>query len=233
MSKKIICIVFVFLMLFSLASCEKNTEDININEEQETISPKEDTIEDSSSVTGKRFTLTLEQFNDKLNEGLAEMGDSENKFDIDNWQELEKELVDDNGVKYKSYFYNTQKITYTVAVENESNKLMNVGCGCSYEDFYSEKDDTAYSTLVTASFISAMVCGYSVDDMKFIYNLYKLSIKEKTPIFYKNAVYQYSENTKSGKDSSSVLFMVSAARETLKDVWELKNYDEVKNNLNN
>lgn len=183
--------------------------------------PVEKTWESSDNALGARYIFDLEELCKRLQKSVKEMGVSISSFNYDDWKILSENLVDDNGVEYSTYYYSTDKLAFTAAVENRSKKVMNVGCGCSYDMFTDEEEDYQYSVLTMTSLIACTAGGYSIDDIDFMYSLIVDVTKNTSSIYFNNNIYlvKYDEN-----ENESVLFMISAISETKSKEWNLIDY---------
>lgn len=92
--------------------------------------PSIDTIESSGNSFGARYRFTLEQFTEEIADDLEELNLTPFQR---KWETLSEGLVDDNGVYYTSCCNRVKGITFTAAVEDQSKKVMNIGCGCESE----------------------------------------------------------------------------------------------------
>lgn len=234
--KKIISLILIVLFVFSLCSCGNNSEETTATEETKTEikneypNPSEKTWEKSGNNIGARYIFSLKEFTEKLNSALNKMnGDEKVKFDFSNWKILSEGLTDDNGVLYDSYYYETDTIGYTCAVEKDSKKVMNIGCGCSYKMFTDTENDYQYSVLIMSALIACVAGGYSVDDLEFMYNLFLDVTNNETAIYFKNGVYLVNYDN---KEDSSVLFIVSCADDSIKTKWNLVDYENYPSTIN-
>lgn len=246
--KKIISILLVILLMLSFCSCDllngnsstpndastsnDATNDVLVKVEEQIedvdfVKAETNTLEDSDSTTGKRYIFSLYELTDMLNEAFISMGDEEHLFDYTNWQDLGGELFDDNEVEYNTYYYKTESVTYTAAVETVSQKVMNVGVGCSYAMFQEKDKDYQYSVMVMASLLSCICGGYNIDDMGFFYSLFSEAASYTNGIYYDNQVF-YVNVDQVESTESSVLFLVGAADESIVSKWELTDYVELK-----
>ncbi len=235
--KRFICIVLVVLCVFALTACNKQSgtknimsDDSDMVQEAQTVSlpvAKTLTHEESKNNLGARYNFTLKEFNTMLNEASKNLGtDDGEAFDFDNWQIMSDELEDDNGIMYSSYYYPTDTLTITAAVESESGKVMNLGCGATYEEFVEADADYQYTVMLTAAIISMVAGGYSEDDLEFLYYIFFDSAKNDKQFFYNNSVYMMNLSKAEGVEGSAVLFMTSPCKDEILHEWELTDYAE-------
>ena len=236
--KRFISILMVVLLVLSLCACNKETAtkgnimtDSSKDEVAVTVkypAPTTLTYEESDSRLGARYTFTLYEFNAMLNEACDSMSESSvtEYFDFNNWQVMSENLTDDNGIKYSSYYYSTDTLTITAAVENESGKVMNLGCGTSYEEFANADADYQYTVMLTSAIIAMVAGGYTEDDIEFLYCIFFDSAKFNEQFFYHNNVYMMNISKQEGEDVAALLFMTSPCKDEIKDEWELTDYSE-------
>lgn len=235
--KKIICILLSVLFVLMLTACgQKNstgnepilTEEKTQNDKSTVLYPAPSTLtwENSENNLGARYTFTLEEFNTMLNERSNELG-AENEqefFDYDNWQVMSDTLVDDNGIEYTSYYYSTDTLTLTAAVENESKKVMNLGCGTTYDEFVNADADYQYTVMLTSAIMAMVAGGYENEDLEFLYYIFYDSAKTDTSFYYHNSVYMLNLSQAEGEQSAVVLFMTSPCKDEILKEWKLTDY---------
>ncbi len=231
--KRFICALLVVMMIFSLCACkgEKAKSDINIEETTESSAypvPKEKRFEESENNLHARFTFTLEEFTSLLNDECKALGtsDVETFFDYDNWELISENLIDDNGIAYSSYYYATDTLSITAAVENESGKVMNIGCGTTYTEFVNADENYQYTVILTSAIIAMVAGGYEKDDLEFLYCIFFDSAKNNEKFYYENGVYMMNLSKAEGEEGSVVLFMTSPCSEDIISTWELTDYND-------
>ena len=233
--KRIICLILVMLLAVSLCACNKETAKKSImtdsSKDQVALTvkypvPSTLTYEDSESNLGARYVFTLSEFNDMLNLACSELSTSADTqyFDINNWKVMSDNLTDDNGIKYSSYYYNTDTLTITASLENESGKIMNLGCGTSYEEFASADEDYQYTVMLTSAIIAMVAGGYTQGDIEFLYCMFFDSAKYNEQFFYHNNVYMMNISKTEGEEGSALLFMTSPCKDEIKTEWKLTDY---------
>ncbi len=232
--KKNICLVLVLLMTLCMCACSDKNSDQSDKQNDSVAAaaeyplPKEITFEESENNLGARYTFTLQEFNDKLNAACKELGtkDVQEFFDFENWQVMSSELVDDNGIEYSSYYYPTDTLTITAAVENKSQQVMNIGCGNTYEEFVNSDAEYQYTVMLTAAIIAMVAGGYTESDIEFLYDIFFDSAKNNEQFYYQNSVYMMNLSKAEGEEGSVVLFMTSPCKDEIKSEWELTDYSE-------
>ncbi len=230
--KKIICVLLVIILMFSICACKgKNTEgDVNIEETTATSSypvPKEKRFEKSENNLHARYTFTLEEFTSMLNAECKNLGSSEDEtfFEYDNWELISENLLDDNDIAYSSYYYATDTLSITAAVENESKKVMNIGCGTTYSEFVNADENYQYTVILTSAIIAMVAGGYSKDDLEFLYCVFFDAAKDNEKFYYENGVYMMNLSKAQDEEGSVVLFMTSPCMEDIISDWELTDYE--------
>ena len=233
--KRIFCILIAILLVLSLCACIKETAtkgimtDSSADEVPLTVkypAPTNLTYEDSDNNLGARYVFTLEEFNTMLNTACENLGttDVDQYFDYSNWQVMSDNLTDNNGIKYSSYYYATDTLTITAAVENESGKVMNLGCGTSYDEFANADADYQYTVMLTSAIIAMVAGGYTENDIEFLYCIFFDSAKFNEQFIYHNNIYMMNISKSEGEEGSALLFMTSPCKDEIKSEWELTDY---------
>ncbi|MBQ8860256.1 MAG: hypothetical protein IJ015_02835 [Ruminococcus sp.] len=233
--KKLVCVILAVIFVFSLTACNKETSQKKIMSDSTSDQlattvkypvPVTLTYEESENNLGARYTFTLKEFNEMLNSACKNLGTSEIEefFDYSNWCVMSDNLTDDNGIKYSSYYYATDTLTISAAVENESGKVMNLGCGTSYEEFASADADYQYTVMLTSAIIAMVAGGYTEEDLEFLYCIYFDSAKNNEKFYYHNGVYMMNISKSKDEEGSALLFMTSPCQEEIKTSWELVDY---------
>ena len=155
--------------------------------------PTEITVEAAKNSAGKRFDLTLDELSRKMDETVKSLSDSdESPASIGKWEVISKGLVDDNGVNYTSYRNKKQAGTLTAAVEDDSGKLMNVGCGC--EKAVAEDKNIRGDFVTLTAVLAEQAGGFTDGDLRFLKKLVTdLLDGEDDRLFYENVLYSRSE----------------------------------------
>ena len=233
--KRIFCILIAILLVLSLCACNKETAtkgimtDSSADEVPLTVkypAPTNLTYEDSDNNLGARYIFTLEEFNTMLNTACENLGTTAvaQYFDYRNWQVMSDNLTDNNGIKYSSYYYATDTLTITAAVENESGKVMNLGCGTSYDEFANADADYQYTVMLTSAIIAMVAGGYTENDIEFLYCIFFDSAKFNEQFIYHNNIYMMNISKSEGEEGSALLFMTSPCKDEIKSEWKLTDY---------
>lgn len=231
--KRIICLLLTVVLLLSLCACAKESKNVDATDNTKSIqtkkinAPKPITIttESSENKLGARYTFTLQQYNDMLNDACKKMSDDKTSeyFVFENWNLMSNNLTDDNGVKYETYCYATDMLTITAAVEKQSKKIMNISCGAPYEQFEDGDENFQYNVILTSAILAMVAGGYDEDALEFLYSIFYDSAKNKEKFFYEDIMYMM-DYSKSEGDVSVVLFMTSPCTENIKTEWKLVDY---------
>lgn len=231
--KKFICILLAVMFIFSLTACKNDAENKdskkeNIEEISTTLypSPRTVTWEKSENNLGARYTFTLEEFTTMLNERCENLGDSgiSQFFEFENWKKMSDTLLDDNGIEYTSYYYSTDALTITAAVENENGKVMNLGCGTSYNEFVNSDAEFQYTIMLTSAILAMTAGDYSDESLEFLYYIFFDSAKNDIQFFYNNSVYMLNMSKEEGEEGAALLFMMSPCKDEIQKEWELTDY---------
>lgn len=231
--KKLICILLAAIFIFSLTAC-KSDENSKTDEEESTQeisttlypSPRSVMWEKSENNLGARYTFTLKEFNKMLNNRCKNLSDKVDTdfFDYKNWKKMSDTLLDDNGIEYTSYYYATDALTITAAVENKSKRVMNLGCGTSYEEFVNSDEDYQYTVMLTAAIIAMTAGDYSDENLEFLYYIFFDSAKNDKQFFYNNSVYMLNMSKEKDEKTAALLFMMSPCKDEILEEWELTDY---------
>ena len=63
---------------------------------------------------------------------------------MDNWKKNGQVTKDNKGVKIQYYYYDDENINFTATIEDDSEKLVNIGCGTTVKRF-TDKDSRRLS----------------------------------------------------------------------------------------
>jgi len=176
--------------------------------------PIRTTVEASDNSFGARYSFTLGKISKDIGRNL---GSLRIELKEENWETLSVGLIDDNGVKYTSYCNHTDSVSFIAAVEDESGKVMNFGCGCGSEQL----SDSAYrsSFLRLAALIAVQTGGYSDDSTAFFMGLFQdLLDSEEEALSYGETLY-----FKSIDEKTTVLMTAPCSEQVMIDK-QYKNY---------
>lgn len=208
---KLRVIAALLVLLTLLCGCQNTSQ----QEESKAPTPVQETIERSDNSFGARYRFTLGSITKEMTEDFKSLNLSLSNA---NWTTLSVGLVDDNGVQYSSYCNRIGAVTLTAAVESESGKVMNIGCGCQTEQL----KDSAYrlSFLRLAATIAVHAGGYGEDDLNYFLGIYKtLADEDEDTLRYESSLY-----IKSVDDSTTVLMTMPCSESILRKNQYIK-YD--------
>lgn len=168
--------------------------------------PENKTIEASNNSFGARYSFTL----DTLSRNLAKkLSGEEITFDAGGWEILSTGLVDDNGVAYSSYCRRFGSVTFTAAAEDESGRVMNIGCGCQTDLL--EDDDYRSSFLQLMSLTAACAGGYDDSAQSYLENIFETLLDgDVDTLCYEGSLY-----IKSVDDNTTVLMCVPCSADII------------------
>lgn len=235
MKKSISIFLALILIVTAFSACSDKKLDIDkpskisIDEENTFPDIEESRVEESPNVNGMRFNLTLYDFTSRYNSEKRLAGDTD-LIIMGNWRENGDVTTDNNGVKIRYYYYDDYKVNITVTIEEETEKLVNVGCGTTMSYFMSQDDDENNSEKVIqkAALMALAACGYEnnrIDTLQDIF--YKLSTEADDSIYYDGFVFSLSTKEDKGNSKNSImLFRVFPISDDLKSEWKLAEYGE-------
>ena len=183
--------------------------------------PSHSTVENAENSAGMRFVISFGELDGLMQDMAVRLERKGIGFDPDGeWSILTEGLVDDNGVGYTSYVKQAKDAVLTAAVEDESGKLINVGCGCSSDVLTDERKEN-FVTLTAA--LAACVGGYEWKDVDFLKKLTEECLVEKDSALY----YDGMSFTRSEDEESTVLILSPSSLETAMEreerIFEVRN----------
>ena len=216
MNKKtqIFRLTVVLIMLFALILTGCQSDETQSKKKSPT--PSEKTIERSENSFGARYNYTLGEISNAIAEDAGSMNLELKNAD---WKTISAGLVDDNGVNYSSYCNREGKVTFTAAVEDESGKVMNIGCGCQT----SQLDNTAYrsSFVRLAATIAVNAGGYDKNDLGYFMLLFKALLNDSNDtLYYEGSLYFKSV------DNETTVLMVAPCDDKYLSEHEYAVYNE-------
>lgn len=233
--KKTAIIWLVIISITILSSCSSlkalisNVDEPNKNSTADEIYPAQNAnaTEKSSNVNGMRYTITLDEFTEKYNEIIEKTGNSE-YLNKENWQKAGEPEQDLNGVKYQNYYYNANKFNFTAAVETESKKLINVGCGTTMSIFVLHENNESFSNIILkkSAIMAAAVCGFPTNSLDILQDIfYRTTFENKESLWYEGNIFSLSMNEdKNDSEKSTMLFRVFPVADYLLEKWNIPDY---------
>ncbi len=234
--KKLISIFLTVSVLFLFSSCGQAENSGNSKSEKKIYTASADEAgypnpiaqnwEESNNATGARFDMTLKEYTEDFNKMYNSLGGGNQQIDFSKWQLQSKGQRDENGIVYDYYYYADDMVVLTATVEQESEKIMNLGCGTTVSVFINEENSQYQSVILAMTGIMACVAGnYPVDNVTFFSNLYVNTISDNNNSFwYNNCIYLLSVEEGKTDDESTMLFRIVAATDDIEDEWHLINY---------
>lgn len=238
MKRKPICLLLILSVLLLCTSCGGGSEQTDTpssstqavsTEDEAYPSPKTVNWEPSTNSTGARFKMTLKEYSDAFNAMYNSLGGGSETIDYAKWQKIKTgEKDEESGMIYDSYYYADDNAVLTAAVEQESGKIMNLGCGTTVSVFV-DKTASDYQTIVlTMTGIMASVAGgYTVDSVTFFSDLFIDTISNTNSSFwYHNGIYLLNIEEGETDAESTMLFRVIPAVDELEKEWDLIDYKD-------
>jgi acylphosphatase len=225
--KKFICLILIVIFSLSLCACSKSTTRISGATEDEANypTPVEDNYEESENSTGLRYNMTLWDYTTSFNLMYSDLGGGNVQgVSFSDWVLMKENQKDENGITYNYYYYNNGKVVLTATVETESEKVMNLGCGTTVARF-TDSASAQQETMTLCGIMAAVAGGYESEAVTFFDNLFVDTInKDDNCFWYNNSVYMLS--TEDGKDDeeSTMLFRTMPVSESIRDKWNLQDY---------
>ncbi|MCH5299726.1 MAG: hypothetical protein J1E56_00270 [Ruminococcus sp.] len=238
--KKLICLFLTISMLFLFVSCNQSEDTGNSQSEKKVYTASADEAgypypivqnwEESNNATGARFDMTLKEYTEKFNEMYNSLGGGSQQIDFSQWQLQSEGQLDENGVAYDYYYYADDMVVLTATVEQDTDKIMNLGCGTTVSVFINEENAQYQTVILAMTGIMACVAGnYPVDNVTFFSNLFVDTITENNNSFwYNNCIYLLNVEEGETDDESTMLFRIVAASDNIEKDWNLVNYKTYK-----
>lgn len=242
--KKTSAIILLAALLLLLSACSRDsTNVVNVSEPEKTATAdeiypaqNENAVEEYDNVNGMRFTMTLEQLTESYNNITRETGTAE-LLNYNNWKKTGEVNKDSNGVSYQNYYYDCKNYSLTAAVEVQSQKLMNVGCGTTTNIFVSQENGSSYSDVILrkCAVMATAVCGFPVGSVDLVQDIfYRTTFENSDSLWYQGCIYNMSvKEDKADSENSTMLFRVFPVTQELKAEWQIADYEAVKASAEN
>lgn len=229
--------LILILNCFVLGSCSSEKESIFIEEPQristgDEVFPSKNNsaLEKSDNVNGMRFACTLRSFTQRYNKIMDDSGGNE-FLDYTKWEEKGEILNDLNNIQYRNYIYNGNGITFTASVEQETHKLMNVGCGSTTGMYVQQGENKSLGNIILkkTAIMAAAACGYYVENLDVLQDIfYRTTMENMSSLYYKGMVYSLSiKNNNEDKKRSTMLFRVYPISDSRQAEWKYTEYEAV------
>ncbi len=196
-------------------------------EDEGNITAKLDAVENSPNVNGKRFNINLRNFTFDYNKEKEALGES-NKLVLANWNK-KNDAKDNNGVDIQYWYYDDKEVSFTATVETESQKILNIGCGTTMNQFTAEKDNGVQNSdiiLAKAALMAKVVCGFPEGSESILQDIfYRTATESDDSLWYRGYVFTLStEENKDDSDNDIMQFRVFPITDDLKKEWKLEEY---------
>ena len=158
-------------------------------------------------------------------EGSMQLGIS-----MADWVLLEEGNVDESGVEYDSYYFNSGKVVLTATVETKSQQIMNLGCGTTVEQFKSSPK-TQSDIMTVCGIMCAVAGGYNIESVDFFSNLFLDTFDSRENSFwYQDSMYILTTEEGDSDAERTMLFRTMPVGEELREQWSLVDYKTFYNN---
>ena len=222
-----VLLVFVAVFICSCSSAEvAETEENSIFPTTENYN-----FVESENLTELRFDMTLWEYTTRFNnmnsdkEGSMQLGIS-----MSDWVLLEEGNVDESGVEYDSYYFNSGKVVLTATVETKSQQIMNLGCGTTVEQFKSSPE-TQRDIMTVCGIMCAVAGGYNIESVDFFSNLFLDTFDSRENSFwYQDSMYILTTEEGDSDAERTMLFRTMPVGEELREQWSLVDYKTFYNN---
>lgn len=238
MIKRVIAAALVAATALCFAACGGNGSSENsvieivkpktaATEDEGNITAKLDAVENSPNVNGKRFNINLRNFTFDYNKEKEGLGES-NKLVLANWNK-KNDAKDNNGVDIQYWYYDDKEVSFTATVETESQKILNIGCGTTMNQFTDEKDNGVQNSdiiLAKAALMAKVVCGFPEGSESILQDIfYRTATESDDSLWYRGYVFTLStEENKDDSDNDIMQFRVFPITDDLKKEWKLEEY---------
>ncbi len=235
MYKKIIPVFIICITIF-LTACSSGEGGLTNVEKPEGLSTSDevhptqspDAVEESENINGAHYTATLQEFTGRYNSIMMDTGGTDYLYRA-NWKKQGAVQEDNNGVEYQLYYYNEELFTITAAVEIESGKIMNVGCGTTMNTFVTQENDVNNSdTILHACAIeAAAVCGFNENSLDVLQDIfYRTTFENVDSLYYEGNVFCMDTNDDNeNSENNTMLFRIFPISEALKTEWQITDYE--------
>ena len=175
-----------------------------------------------------RFTLTLPEFTEKYNE-IARRTDGILAINKEKGRVNGDVKTDTNGVEVRYYYYDETDTNFTVTVEVQTGKIMNIGCGTTMSNFVAQDDNSSNSDkiLKKSAIMAAAVCQFPTDSLDVLQDIfYRTTFDSSSSFWYQGFIFTLStQENKSDSEKSVMLLRVFPVKDELKDEWKVTDYE--------
>lgn len=226
-------LLWTFLLVFvAVFTCSCSSAEVAETEENSIFPITENyNFVESKNLTELRFDMTLWEYTTRFNnmnsdkEGSMQLGIS-----MSDWVLLEEGNVDESGVEYDSYYFNSGKVVLTATVETKSQQIMNLGCGTTVEQFKSSTK-TQSDIMTVCGIMCAVAGGYNIESVDFFSNLFLDTFDSRENSFwYQDSMYILTTEEGDSDAERTMLFRTMPVGEELREQWSLVDYKTFYNN---
>ena len=150
---------------------------------------------------------------------------------MDNWKKNGQVTKDNKGVKIQYYYYDDENINFTATIEDDSEKLVNIGCGTTVKRFTDKENgkNNSDGILLKAALAAQVVCGYDSSYLNTLQDIfYKTTTGSDTSLYYDGFVFALSTKMdNSDPQKGLMLFRVFPVTEEHREEWKLKDYKDI------
>ena len=233
MKKLLVSLLIISTVL--LCGCNDNKNSIEVEQPEKIATgdqifsaKNENAVEESDNVNGMRFTLTLPEFTEKYNE-IARRTDGILAINKEKWKVKGEIDTDSNGVEIRYYYYNESDTNFTVTVEAQTGKIMNIGCGTTMSNFVAqdEYESNSDAILKKSAIMAAAICQFPTDSLDVLQDIfYRTTLDSNSSFWYQGFIFSLStQENKSDSEKSVMLLRVFPVKDELKDEWKVPDYE--------
>lgn len=233
MKKIIISLLIISTVL--LCGCTDNNKSLVVEQPEKIATgdqifsaKNENAVEESDNVNGMRFTLTLPEFTEKYNE-IARRTDGILAINKEKWKVKGEIDTDSNGVEIRYYYYNESDTNFTVTVEAQTGKIMNIGCGTTMSNFVAQDEYASNSDAILkkSAIMAAAICQFPTDSLDVLQDIfYRTTLDSNSSFWYQGFIFSLStQENKSDSEKSVMLLRVFPVKDELKDEWKVPDYE--------
>lgn len=227
--KRIIAILMIAIFALSFMSCgngearKKLPKGATEDEANYPKSEKNNFVENDNE-TGMTYIFTLNKYTTEFNNMYESLGGDYNDFPYKKWKKQSSEKQS-NGKLFNYYYLDNGEVVLTATEEDESKRLVNVGCGITVKKFNSKKN-MKNKVMTLCGIMAATAGGYKSGDVNFFSNLFVDTISSNEHCFwYESSIYLYDKET-AKNNKSTILFRTMPAALNIEDDWNLQDYKE-------
>lgn len=233
MKKLLVSLLIISTVL--LCGCNDNKNSIEVEQPEKIATgdqifsaKNENAVEESDNVNGMRFTLTLPEFTEKYNE-IARRTDGILAINKEKWKVKGEIDTDSNGVEIRYYYYNESDTNFTVTVEAQTGKIMNIGCGTTMSNFVAQDEYASNSDAILkkSAIMAAAICQFPTDSLDVLQDIfYRTTLDSNSSFWYQGFIFSLStQENKSDSEKSVMLLRVFPVKDELKDEWKVPDYE--------